>query len=55
MLLSLVLLYNSFVTVIVDRKETKSNLSKNQINKWLTDYYKASKTKEKKVKLTESN
>ena len=50
MSLSLFLLYNSFVTVIVERNETKSNLS----NK--TDYYKASQTKKKKkVKSTESN
>ena len=32
MLLSLILLSNSFVTVIVDRNETISNLSKKQIN-----------------------
>ena len=28
-----ILLSNSFVTVIVDRNETKNNLSKNQVNK----------------------
>ena len=33
MLLPLFLLSDSLVTIIVDRNETKSNLSKNQINK----------------------
>ena len=42
MLLSLFLLSNSFVTVIVDRNKTRSNLSKGK-----TDHYKESQTKEK--------
>ena len=43
-----------FLTVIVGRNETKSNLSKNRLTSE-TDYYKASQTKEKNVKSTESN
>ena len=34
MLLFLFLLFNPFVTLIVDRNETKGNLTKNQINKY---------------------
>ena len=34
MLLFLFLLSNPFVTVFVDRNETKENLSKNQINEY---------------------
>ena len=51
MLLSLLLLSNSFPMVIVDRNETKSNLSKSK-----TDHHKESQTKEKnKAKSTEPN
>ena len=55
MLLFLFLLSNPFVTVFVDRNETKENLSKNQINEynWLLRV-KWNKTKNK-VKSTESN
>ena len=55
MLLFLFLLFNSFVTVIIDRNETKGNLSKTKLTN-TTDYYKSTQTKEKnKVKSTESN
>ena len=49
------MLPNSFVTGIVDRNETKGNLSKSRLrNK--TGYYEANQTKDKKkVKSTESN
>ena len=46
MLLSLFLLSNSFVTVIVDTNETRSNLSKDK-----TDHYKKVKQKKKQSEI----
>ena len=40
------MLSNSFVTVIVDRNETKGNLTKNRLTD-KTDYFISSQTKEK--------
>ena len=57
MSLSLSLLSNPFVTVIVDRNETKGNLRKNRLTN-TTDYYKVLttiKSNNKTVKLIKSN
>ena len=57
MSLSLSLLSNPFVTVIVDRNETKGNLRKNRLTN-ATDYYKVLttiKSNNKTVKLIKSN
>ena len=57
MSLSLSLLSNPFVTVIVDRNETKGNLRKNRLTN-ATDYYKVLTTikpNNKTVKLIKSN
>ena len=47
MFLFLFLLSNSFVMMIVDRNETKGDLSKKQIIRSYIRYYKSSQTKEK--------
>ena len=55
MLLFLFLLSKSFVKVIVDRNQTKGNLSKKQINRWNWLLKVKLNKRKSKVKSTESN